>query len=328
MKPRYWDDDDPMNKVAILVEMKNGRVKPAGLGIISAAHGSHTERIGFVLEKGTPEAREQLEDHGIDTIVEIAAADGPIPWNPEHWACAVVQAMRHYDTPILLGLASQQGKNILPRVAARLEAALVMDCTAVDLARHTAVKSQFSGKTVAEFKTCGAYHLYGIRPNALDAAPVQSTAETEVFQAVIENTGLTVIEVKTGQTDHADLSEADVIISGGRGMMSAENFNILSECARTISAAVGASRVAVDAGWVPHSMQVGQTGKTVSPKVYIACGISGSVQHFAGMKTSGIIIAINTDPNAAIMTKCDYAVCADLFDVIPALTEKLKTNAT
>jgi len=306
--------------------MKNGRVKPASLGIISAAHGSDTERVGFLLEKGTPHTLEDLQTHGVDTIVEITSSDGPIPWNPEHWAGAVVQTMRHFEIPTLLGLASAQGKNLLPRVAAHLKAPLVMDCTAVNLSKHTVRKPQYSGKAIAEFKTDGAYHLYGIRPNALSAIPKPGKAEMETFQAAIENTGLTVLEVQQGRTGHVDLSEADVIISGGRGMENGKNFDILFECAKTIGAAVGASRVAVDSGWVKHTMQVGQTGKTVSPKVYMACGISGSVQHFAGMKTSGIIIAVNTDPQAAIMTKCDYAVCADLFDIIPALIEKLRTS--
>ena len=121
-----------------------------------------------------------------------------------------------------------------------------------------------------------------------------------------------------------DLTEADIILSGGRGLGNTENFNLLFDCAEKMAAAVGASRVAVDEGWVPHAMQVGQTGKTVSPKVYIACGISGSVQHFAGMKTAAMIIAVNKDSEAAIMKRCDYFVVADLFEIIPALTTRLK----
>jgi electron transfer flavoprotein alpha subunit len=121
-----------------------------------------------------------------------------------------------------------------------------------------------------------------------------------------------------------DLTEAEIIISGGRAMQNGDNFRILQECAEVLGASVGASRVAVDAGWVPHSMQVGQTGKTVSPKLYIACGISGSVQHFAGMKTSGVIVAINTDPQADMMQRCDYGIVGDLFEVVPILTRRLK----
>jgi len=313
-----------MTKVGFLIEIKDGKVKPACLGVISAGHDNTTERVALLLEDGSAESMEILQAHGIQRVVQITSANGAIPWHAEQWAGAVVQALEHFNIRTLVGMASAQGKNILSRVAARLGAPLVMDCTAVNLNDHTATKSQFSGKAAARFRTHGKYHLYGMRPKALDPAPMQGEAMLETFQAEIENTGITVLEVQKGTSDHVDLSEADVIISGGRGMQNKDNFNILFKCAREISAAVGASRVAVDAGWVSHTMQVGQTGKTVSPKVYIACGISGSVQHFAGMKTAGIIIAINQDPNAAIMRKCDYAVCADLFDIIPALTCKLK----
>ena len=313
-----------MPKVAILIEMRDGILKPSNLGVISAARESGGERIALLLEGNADDVVEELQAYGIDRIVEISTARGAIQWNPEHWADAVVQAMQHLEIQTLFGLASIQGKNLLPRVAARLEAPLVLDCIAVDLAEHTAKKSQYCGKALAEFKTFGNYHVYGIRPNALAAVPSPCQAEVDTFRASIKSSGLTVKEVQRGMSDRIDLTEADVIISGGRGMENGANFDILFECAKTISAAVGASRVAVDSGWVGHTMQVGQTGKTVSPKVYIACGISGSVQHFAGMKTAGMIIAINKDPQAAIMSKCDYAVCADLFDIVPDLTEKLK----
>ena len=313
-----------MEKVGFLIEMKDGKVKPACLGAVSAAHGCKAERVALLLEGSAAESLEILQAHGIQRVVEITSTSGPIPWQAEQWARAVVQALKHFNIQALLGLASAQGKNVLSRVAARLNTPLVMDCTAVNLDDHTAVKSQFSGKAAARFRTHGEYHMYAMRANALDPLIAPGKATLETFQAGLEETGITVLEVQQGASDRVDLTEADVIISGGRGMENRDNFDILFECARPMSAAVGASRVAVDAGWVSHTMQVGQTGKTVSPKVYIACGISGSVQHFAGMKTAGIIIAVNLDPNAAIMLKCDYAVCADLFDIIPALTRKLK----
>jgi electron transfer flavoprotein alpha subunit len=312
-----------MKKIAFLIEMKDGKVKPACLGAIAAAKDLDAERIALLLEGDGAQSLETLKVYGIQRVVEITTANGPIPWNAEQWARAVVAVLEHLNIPNLLGLASAQGKNILSRVAAQLDAPLVMDCTDVNLADRTAVKSQFSGKTVARFRTHGEHHIYGMRPNALDPVPSPVAAHLETFETDLPNTGLTVLEVQHNTADHVDLTEADVIISGGRGMGSGDNFDILFECARPLSAAVGASRVAVDAGWVNHTMQVGQTGKTVSPKVYLACGISGSVQHFAGMKTSGIIIAVNQDPNAAIMSKCDYAASANLFEVIPALTRKL-----
>jgi electron transfer flavoprotein alpha subunit len=160
-----------------------------------------------------------------------------------------------------------------------------------------------------------------MRPNAVPPAPQPATAEIHPFTPPDPGeTGITLIERRPPTADAMDLAEADVIISGGRGMKNGENFKILHDCANAMGAAVGASRVAVDEGWVPYSYQVGQTGTKVNPKVYIACGISGSIQHFAGMKTSEMIIAINKDPNAAIAANCDYYIVGDLFEIVPLVT--------
>jgi electron transfer flavoprotein alpha subunit len=233
--------------------------------------------------------------------------------------------MDHFGVQTLLGLTSARGKELLPRIAATLDAPLVMDCMDISLSEHTVRKSQFSGKTIATIQVKGSFYIYGVRPNVFEATPSNAEAEVITFQTDFESDGLVVKEVRQDDSRGVELTEADIIISGGRGMKNSDNFRILSECADLIGAAVGASRVAVDAGWVPHSMQVGQTGATVSPKVYIACGISGSVQHFAGMKTSGLIVAVNTDPEANMVKKCDYYLVADLFEIIPLLTEQLAT---
>jgi electron transfer flavoprotein alpha subunit len=190
------------------------------------------------------------------------------------------------------------------------------------------IKSHFSGKTIAKIKLEGDVFLCGIRPNAIEPAAVGGEAAAEVFTASAGDNGrLKVMETRGATSGEIELTEASVIITGGRPIASAENFGILRACAKELGAAVGASRAAVDAGFAPHSMQVGQTGKTVSPKLYIGCGLSGSVQHFAGMKTSKIIVAINTDKDAPIFTKCDYGILGDLFDVVPALTEVLREQA-
>ena len=317
-----------MKTTGVLIETRDGKLKPSILGVCSAAAGGTGECVALLFDDLLDEALAPLQDYGVDRVVKIEADSGSIPWNPELWAAAVTQAMAHYGIGALLGLASARGKDLLARIAAALDAPLVMDCTGVDLERHAAVKSQYSGKAVAEVVTHGECHLYGLRPNALPAVPAPRRAAVESFRATVGPSRITVVDLIKGAQGQVDLAEADVIISGGRGMANGENFKLLFDCARPISAAVGASRVAVDAGWVGHSMQVGQTGKTVSPKVYVACGISGSVQHFAGMKSAGLVIAVNTDPGAAIMQKCDYAVCADLFEVIPALTKALKEAAS
>ncbi len=313
-----------MQKIGILIETKDGEIKKANFGVITAARGEDRDLYAFLLDAMGEDHKNRLQEFGIHKIVEIQSEDKTIEYNPISWSQAVSQAMDHFGISTLLGLASIQGKNLLSRIAAGLNAPLVMDCTAVNLSEHTVQKSQFSGRAIATMRTEGAFYVYGIRPNAIEATPAPCDAEAVSVQAEIENDGLTVKEIKQGDSSGVDLTEADVILSGGRGLENSKNFRVLFECAELMGAAVGASRVAVDEGWVPYAMQVGQTGKTVSPKVYIACGISGSVQHFAGMKTAAMIIAVNKDAGGAIMKRCDYFVVADLFEIIPALTKMLK----
>ena len=316
-----------MEKVAILIETKNGEIKKSNFGVITAAQGDDQELYAFLMDGSGIDHQAALETYGIHNVVEITSNQGLLPWNPVTWSKAVISAMQHLGINTLLGLTSAQGKELLPRIAARLDAPLVMDCIAVNLATHTVEKSQYSGRTIATIKIHGSQSIYGLRPNAIEPQTSPVTAELIPFQTEVTSQALTIKEIKQAGSGGIDLTEADVIISGGRGMENSENFRVLWQCAEPIGAAVGASRVAVDAGWVPHSMQVGQTGATVSPKVYIACGISGSIQHFAGMKTSGLIIAINTDPDAAILKRCDYFVVADLFEIVPLLTGKLRDSS-
>jgi len=312
-----------MRKIGILLETKDGALKKTNFGVITAACGDGHELYGFLVDGSGADYKTELESYGIHKIVEIVSKDGSFDWNPVSWSMALIHAMDHFGVQTLLGLTSAQGKELLPRIAAALDAPLVMDCIDINLSEHTVKKSQFSGKTIAAIKVNGPCSIYGIRPNIFEAKPSPNEAEVITFQTDLENGGLVVKEIRLGASRGIDLTEADIIISGGRGMKNSDNFRLLFECADPIGAAVGASRVAVDAGWVPHSMQVGQTGATVSPKVYIACAISGSVQHFAGMKTSGLIVAINTDPEANIVKNCDYYIVADLFEVIPLLTSQL-----
>ena len=312
-----------MQKIGILIEVKDGALKKTNFGVITAARADDHELYAFLFGENGHDHKQALEEYGVHKIIEITPGDGPLDWNPVAWSTALMSAMDHFGVQTLLGLTSAQGKEILPRVAAALDAPLVMDCMDINLAEQIVKKSQFSGKTIATIKVNGTFCIYGVRPNVFEAEPSPCDAEVLAFHTDSKSRSLAVKEIRQDATRGIDLTEADIIISGGRGMKDPDNFSILHECAKHLEAAVGASRVAVDAGWVPHSMQVGQTGATVSPKVYIACGISGSVQHFAGMKTSGLIVAINTDPEANIVKKCDYYIVGDLFEVIPELTSQL-----
>jgi electron transfer flavoprotein alpha subunit len=313
-----------MPKIGILIETTADGIKPTLYGVITAARGPEHELYGFVFDGKASEYQDELQTYGIHKIVDIQSEKGPLSWNPDCWARAVVEALHHFGIDILIGLTSFQTKDVFPRIASILDAPLLLDCIRVDLKTLTAEKSQFSGKTVATFKLRGTHYLFGIRPNVISAAPSPVTGELLSFQTKISERSLTVEGVKKDASGALDLAEAAIIISGGRAMQNSENYRILHECAQVLGAAVGASRVAVDAGWVPHSMQVGQTGTTVSPHLYIACGISGSVQHFAGMKTAQVVVAINTDPQAAMMQQCDYGIVGDLFKVVPILTRQLK----
>jgi electron transfer flavoprotein alpha subunit len=311
-----------MQAIGLLIEFKDGRFKDANLGMATAARGTDRKLFALVLDASAEAAREALSAHGVSRIIDIRTGmDG---WNPAVCAEAVTAAMREHGISDLIGLTTPTGRELLPRIAARLDAPLVMDCTAIDLTNHRVQTSQYSGKTMASIALTGSHFIYGLRANVV--APVKAPTEAQVMEFSFERgpeIANQVIETRTDKAGEQFLAEADVIFSGGRGMKNRENFRLLFDCARHINASVGASRVAVDNGWVPYALQVGQTGVKVNPKVYLAFGVSGSIQHFAGMKTAKTIIAINTDKNAAIMANCDYYAVGDLFEILPELEKAL-----
>jgi electron transfer flavoprotein alpha subunit len=313
-----------MTKIAVLVETAGNEVKPANFGVLTAAQGERNEIYAFIVGADGGACKGDLEKYGATKVVSIEAGDADINAQPDLLAKAIIAALQEYEASILLALGSSKGRDILARVAAKLKAPLAVDCLSVDCSARTVRKPYFSGKTIATLKMNGDYFLCALRPNAVE--PVESKVEAELatFTAAVgDYDGLIIKEIKKSASGKVDLSEANVIVSGGRPIGSAENFKILEQCAEAMNGAVGASRVAVDEGFASHSMQVGQTGKIVNPKLYIACGISGSVQHFAGMKTSKIIVAINSDKDAPIFNKCDYGIIGDIFEIVPALTAEL-----
>ena len=316
-----------MKNIGLLIETENGNLKAANLGMITLARVTDCHLTAFIAGVPVAAVKADLENYGITRIVELDLTADQLQ-NPVILAKALVQAVDAFDLDVLLGLSTANGKDLLPRIAAFLDAPLVMDCVAVDFQQRTARTSQYSGKTLATIEVTGEVFVFGMRPNVVDPLPAPSAAEVVSFAGHnLEASGFKVLQTdRVDETAPVNLAEADVIISGGRGMGNGENFSILYQCAAQLNAAVGASRVAVDSGWVPYAMQVGQTGEKVSPRVYIACGISGSVQHFAGMKTAGMVIAVNTDEQAAIMSNCDYFAVADALEVIPELTKQLEND--
>ncbi len=311
-----------MNPIGLLIEFTDGKVKDANLGMATAAQGPDRQLLALVVDASAGEAKAALEAYGVGRIVNIST--GSEGWDPATQAAAVAAAMRQFEITSLIGLTSPAGRELLPRIAARLDAPLIMDCIEIDLDGHRVKTSQYSGKTIATIALSGSHFIYGMRANVVD--PVADPVESDVVDFAFgmdSEPAYRVIETRTDGSGNQYLAESDIIIAGGRGLKSGENFKLLFDCAGRMNASVGASRVAVDNGWVPYAMQVGQTGIKVNPKVYMAVGISGSVQHFAGMKTAKMIVAINTDENAAIMANCDYYAVGDLFEILPELEKAL-----
>lgn len=317
-----------MANTGVLIEIGDDGIKEANFGVITAARQSNANELyAFVLDRPAQAYKNTLAEYGVKKIVELSSDAADFGASPDLQAGALAAAMNQFDITALLGLSSARGRDLLARLAALIDAPLVQDCIRVNPAEKTVTKSHFSGRTLATVKLNGTPCLYGVRPNTVEPQKAPCEAEMVAFRATLKTSSrVAVKETRRSNSGRMDLTEANVIITGGRPLGAPENFKILEECAEAMGAAVGASRAAVDAGYAPHSMQVGQTGKTVSPKLYIGCGLSGSVQHFAGMKTSKIIVGINTDRDAPIFSKCDYGIVGDLFEVVPMITQVIKAQ--
>jgi electron transfer flavoprotein alpha subunit len=218
------------------------------------------------------------------------------------------------------------GKDLAPRLAVKLDAGCLMDCIKVDSSNDlVATRPIYAGKALIDVKLNTDKKIICIRPNVFKTESFDNSGEPEISIKEISSPNLSskVTEFKKAE-GKLDVAEADIIVSGGRGIKGPENYHLIEELADALGAAVGASRAVVDAGWRPHREQVGQTGKTVSPTLYVACGISGAIQHLAGMSSSKYIVAINKDKDAPIFNVADYGIAGDIFDVLPVLTEEIK----
>jgi electron transfer flavoprotein alpha subunit len=249
-------------------------------------------------------------------------------YNPELFSHFLIDLLSKEKPDFVLATASMMARDLLPRVAQKLGAGVASDCTELTFSGDTLTvrKPLYSGKCSAQidFQNC-AMKIVLMRPNQMPVGTAGSGS------TAIKKVTLTPVDLKTrikeivkGTTEKLDLTEAKIIVSGGRGMKGPEHFKLLDDLAAVLGATVGASRAVVDAGWVSHSMQVGQTGKTVAPTLYIACGISGAIQHLAGMSGSKVIVAINKDPDAPIFQKSTYGIVGDVFEVVPQLTAEFK----
>jgi len=256
-----------------------------------------------------------LKDYRAETYVPVAAA-----------------ILGNLEPKVILFPASVDGKDFSARLAARLGAGLATDCTELKVEGGSlkAKRPMYAGKAFAWYQWSeGSWpQMASCRPNVMDCLAPDTSKKAEVEKAeveVVEGTQTRVVNIEKDAGGKLDLTEAEIIVSGGRGMKGPENFAMLEELGKLLGAAVGASRSAVDSGWRPHADQVGQTGKVVTPNLYIACGISGAIQHLAGMSSSKYIVAVNKDPEAPIFSKADYGVVEDLFQFMPAFIEEVKT---
>ena len=267
-----------------------------------------------------------LGDAGADRVL-LATSPAFAHYDGSGYAAVVAQAVAAVKPAAVLFAGSSLGRDLAPRVAARLGAGLASDCVALAAADGvlTAVRPVFAGKAVQRLRFPKSPAIATLRPKVL--APVTGAGKAGTVQPLevaVEAPRARVREVAAQSAGKVDLTEAEVIVSGGRGMKGPEHFELIEQLAAALGGSVGASRAVVDAGWRPHSEQVGQTGKTVSPKLYVAIGISGAIQHLAGMSSSRCIVAINKDSEAPIFKVADYGVVGDLFEVVPALTAAVR----
>lgn len=308
--------------ILVIAEHDNTALNGATLHVVTAAQKIGGEITVLVAGEQVTAVAEQAEN--IAGVSRVLVADQAVYAHhlAENVADLVVDLAQGYRH--ILAASTTTGKNILPRVAALLDVSMVTDLIAVE-SENTFKRAIYAGNAIATVQSNESVIVATIRPTAFDAAPSEGGSATVEAISVVKDAGVSqFVSEKIVKTERPELSAARVVVSGGRGVGSAENYHaVLDPLADKLSAAQGASRAAVDAGFVPNDMQVGQTGKIIAPDLYIAAGISGAIQHLAGMKDSKVIVAINKDEEAPINAVADYWLVGDLNEIVPELTTKL-----
>lgn len=318
-----------MSTVLIYAEHKEGKVKKVTHELISEAVRAGAEPVVFAAGQNLDSVTKELGAMGAKRVI-AAQGDAVKFYSNEAYGKLFVDAVKSVNPAVILMPSTAQGKDLAPRVAALLGIGLASDCTKVQIDgdKLKATRPIYAGKALADVEFVGPKPYFAtVRPNALPVGASNAGASANVTALPLDTGALksAVKDVVRGASAKLDVTEANIVVSGGRAMKSSENFALLEKLSEVLpNSAVGASRAAVDAGYRPHSYQVGQTGKVVSPTLYIACGISGAIQHLAGMRTSKVIVAINKDPEAPIFQVADYGIVGDLFEVVPLLTEEFK----
>ncbi|MDP8222886.1 MAG: electron transfer flavoprotein subunit alpha/FixB family protein [Candidatus Lernaella stagnicola] len=315
-----------MSNVLVLAELRGTEPKKITLEMLSAAKkiaaGTGGQVLACAIGSGLAGLGAKLGAYGAE---KVFIADGVDKYNTEIWAEILANLIKQENPSVVLIGATALGRDLAPRVAVKVDAGLASDIVdfKMDGANFIAKRPVFAGKAFCDVAFSGIA-VATVRPNTLPVEENAGAGEEAALATDAAAPKAQITEIIAGESGKLDLTEADCIVSGGRGMKSDENFKLLDDLADVIGATVGASRAAVDAGYAQHSMQVGQTGKVVNPTLYIACGISGAIQHLAGMRTSKVIVAINKDEEAPIFQVADYGIVADLFEALPIMTEELK----
>lgn len=313
--------------IFVITEQHDGAFRKVTFETVSEgrrlADGLNTDLTAVVMGSGVENITGELEKYGADKIL---MADDPVlaEYTTDAYTNVLANIIKPLDPELIIIGASTQGKDLAARLAARLDAGMAMECVAIRLENSGLVftRPMFGGKVLADVEIEGTPKIAAVRPNVMSITESPKAASVEKADVQAGDVVTSVIETKAEAGDKVELTEADIIVSGGRG--TGGDYAVIEELAALFGGAVGASRSAVDEGWRPHSDQVGQTGKVVSPNLYVACGISGAIQHLAGMSTSKYIVAINKDPEAPIFSKADFGVAGDLFDVVPEIIEEVK----
>lgn len=316
------------NKILVFFEQRNGQIKKSSLEAAKAASdiaskiSASVEGIVIGNEVDNPQ---QVGGFG---VAKVSHFKNPQLDNYSNSAYSEIVAnyANEIGANIIFFANSSLGKDLAPFVAVKSSSALVVDVIGLNEngGEIIATRPIYAGKALLEVKATNEKKIFTLRPNVFNlGTPSGNSAELSVVNVENVNLATQVLEIKKSE-GKLDVAEADVIVSGGRGMKGPEHFNLVEELADVLGAATGASRAVVDAGWRPHAEQVGQTGKTVSPTLYIALGISGAIQHLAGMRSSKYIVAINKDKDAPIFQVADYGIVGDVFEVLPTLIEEIK----
>lgn len=310
-----------MNKILVFLEQDKNSLKRTSLEAISAAK-SISDDINGIILNSNEDILKIAEKYGLSSAINVISDFKE--YSSEFVSKVVSQIAQEINADTLLFAANATGKELAPRVSVLLNSAYVSDCTALkpENGKIIATRPVYAGKSQINVMPKSEKAVFSLRPNVFTAKENPSSMTYSEKEVSISAPKVKVTNVIKNE-GKLDVSEADIIVSGGRGLKEADNFKLIEDLAAKFGAAVGASRAVVDAGWRPHSEQVGQTGKTVSPTLYVACGISGAVQHLAGMSSSKIILAINKDKDAPIFKVADYGLIGDVFEILPKLTAKV-----